>query len=134
MATAEKPKYKVIGTRPIRHDGVDKVTGAAKYGADIRLSGMLHAIMLRSPHAHAKINSIDTSRAEALPGVHAIVTNTDLPEQGDRVVELELALFPQDHRRRARDRPRHRVQPEQRVLRHRIARLEIPLAQRLEVD
>ena len=88
MATAEKPKYKVIGTRPIRHDGVDKVTGVAKYGADIRLSGMLHAIMLRSPHAHAKINSIDTSKAEALPGVRAIVTNTDLPEQGDRVVEL----------------------------------------------
>jgi CO/xanthine dehydrogenase Mo-binding subunit len=88
MATAEKPKYKVIGTRPIRHDGVDKVTGNAKYGADIRLSGMLHAIMLRSPHAHAKIKSIDTSKAEALPGVRAIVTNTDLPEQGDRVVEL----------------------------------------------
>ncbi len=65
MATAEKPQYKVIGTRPIRHDGVDKVTGRAKYGADVRLTGMLHGAILRSPHAHAKIRSVDTSKAEA---------------------------------------------------------------------
>ncbi len=88
MATTEKPKYKVIGTRPIRHDGVDKVTGRAKYGADIRLTGMLYGAMLRSPHAHARINRIDTSRAEQLPGVRAVVTAADLPEQGDRIVEL----------------------------------------------
>ena len=62
-------QYDVVGTRPIRHDGVDKVIGAAKYGADIQLSGMLHGKVLRSPHAHAIIKSIDTSKAEALPGV-----------------------------------------------------------------
>lgn len=88
MATAEKPKYKVIGTRPVRHDGVDKVTGRARYGADTQLTGMLYAAMLRSPHAHANIKSIDTSKAEALPGVRAVLTNADLPEQGDRTVEL----------------------------------------------
>lgn len=88
MTTNGKPKYKVIGTRPIRHDGVDKVTGRARYGADIRLSGMLHAIVLRSPHAHARIVRIDTSRAEALAGVHAVVTTADIPPQGDRMVEL----------------------------------------------
>ncbi|NQV27231.1 MAG: xanthine dehydrogenase family protein molybdopterin-binding subunit [Rhodopirellula sp.] len=88
MATAEKPKYKVIGTRPVRHDGVDKVTGRARYGADTQLTGMLFAAMLRSPHAHANIKSIDTSKAEALPGVRAVMTNADLPEQGDRIVEL----------------------------------------------
>ncbi|MEO8495237.1 MAG: molybdopterin cofactor-binding domain-containing protein, partial [Planctomycetota bacterium] len=88
MATAENPKYKVIGTRPVRHDGADKVTGRAKYGADIKMTGMLYAAMLRSPHAHAKIKSIDTSKAAALPGVRAIVTSADLPEQADRIVEL----------------------------------------------
>ncbi len=88
MATAEERKYKVIGTRPIRHDGVDKVTGRAKYGADIKLSGMIYGSILRSPHAHARIVRIDTSKAEALPGVRAVITGADLPEQGDRVVEL----------------------------------------------
>lgn len=88
MASIEKPKYKVIGTRPVRHDGVDKVTGRARYGGDVQLTGMLHAAMLRSPHAHANIKRIDTSKAEKLPGVRAVVTSADLPEQGDRIVEL----------------------------------------------
>jgi len=88
MATADKPKYKVIGTRPVRHDGVDKVTGRAQYGADISMTGLLFGAMLRSPHSHAKIVSIDTSKAEALPGVRAVATSADMPEQGDRVVEL----------------------------------------------
>jgi CO/xanthine dehydrogenase Mo-binding subunit len=88
MTTAPKPRYKVIGTRPIRHDGADKVTGRAKYGADIKLTGMLYGAMLRSPHAHARIVRIDTSKAEALPGVRAVVTAADLPAQGDRMVEL----------------------------------------------
>ncbi len=88
MASIEKPKYKVIGTRPIRHDGVDKVTGRARYGGDVQLTGMLYAAMLRSPHAHAKIKRLDTSKAEKLPGVRAVVTSADLPEQGDRMVEL----------------------------------------------
>ena len=56
-----------------------KVIGAAKYGADIQLSGMLHGKVLRSPHAHAIIKSIDTSKAEALPGVTAVVTSKDFP-------------------------------------------------------
>ena len=60
--------YKVIGTRPIRHDGVDKVTGRAIYGADTQLAGLLYGQVLRSPHAHARIKSIDTSKAAALPG------------------------------------------------------------------
>jgi len=88
MSTAEKPSYKVIGTRPIRHDGVDKVTGRALYGADIKLSRMLYGATVRSPHAHAKIVRIDTSQAELMPGVRAVITSEDVPEQGDRVVEL----------------------------------------------
>jgi CO/xanthine dehydrogenase Mo-binding subunit len=88
MSTAERKKYKVIGTRPVRHDGVDKVTGRAQYGADLKLTGMLHGAILRSPHAHARIKRIDTSRAESLPGVRAVVTSADMPEQGDRIVEL----------------------------------------------
>ncbi len=88
MSLGNKRKYKVIGTRPIRHDGVDKVTGRAKYGADVRLTGMLFGAMLRSPHAHARIKRIDTTKAAAMPGVRALVTSADLPEQGDRIVEL----------------------------------------------
>jgi len=76
----QEHKFKVIGTRPIRHDGVDKVTGRAKYGADISLPGMLHAKVLRSPHAHARIKSIDVSAALALPGVKAVITGKDLPD------------------------------------------------------
>ena len=67
MAAQQERKFKVIGTRPIRHDGADKVTGRAQYGADIDLAGLLHGKTLRSPHAHANIKSIDTSAAEALP-------------------------------------------------------------------
>ncbi len=80
--------YKVIGTRPIRHDGVDKVTGRAKYGADINLAGMLHGKVLRSPHAHARIKSIDVSKAEALHGVKAVITVKDLPLQEDKIKDL----------------------------------------------
>src|SRR5277367_6659467 len=71
---------KVVGTRPVRPDGVDKVTGRALYSADTRSAGMLWAKILRSPHAHARIVSIDTSKAEALPGVRAVVTAADFPE------------------------------------------------------
>ncbi len=72
-------EYKVVGTRPIRHDGTDKVTGRAKYGADFDMSGLLQGKVLRSPHAHARIKSIDTSKAEAYPGVKAVITVKDLP-------------------------------------------------------
>ncbi len=88
--TEQRPNsaYKVVGTRPIRHDGIDKVTGAAKYGADIQLAGMLHGKVLRSPYAHARIRSIDTSKAEALPGVLGVVTAKDFPIIQDQVIDL----------------------------------------------
>jgi CO/xanthine dehydrogenase Mo-binding subunit len=69
--------YKWIGTRPLRPDGMDKVTGRAKFGADFNMPGQLIGKTLRSPHAHARIKSIDTSKAEALPGVKAVITQDD---------------------------------------------------------
>jgi len=72
-------KFRYVGTRPIRHDGVDKVTGRAAYGADFSLPGMLHGAVLRSPHAHARIVSIDTRAAEAMEGVRAVITAEDMP-------------------------------------------------------
>ena len=80
--------FRVIGTRPTRHDGTDKVTGRAIYGADIQLPDMLFGKVLRSPHAHARIRSVDTSAAEQLPGVKAVVTAADLPETDDQIVDL----------------------------------------------
>ena len=71
--------YKVVGTRPIRHDGADKVTGRAKYGVDVQMTGLLYGQVLRSPHAHARIKSIDTSKALAYPGVKAVLTGKDMP-------------------------------------------------------
>jgi CO/xanthine dehydrogenase Mo-binding subunit len=70
---------KVVGTNPIKHDGLDKVLGRAKFGADAYLPGMLYGKILRSPHAHAIIKSIDASKALALPGVKAVVTAADFP-------------------------------------------------------
>ena len=84
--------HKVIGTRPIRHDGVDKVTGRAIYGADIQLTGLLYGAIKRSPHPHARIKSIDTSRAEAHPGVRAVVTAHDLPQIADKLADLGEAI------------------------------------------
>ncbi len=81
-------QYKVIGSRPPRPDGVDKVTGRAVYGNDTQLPGMLYGCILRSPHAHARILSIDTSKAEALPGVKAVVTSADLPDLADLFEDL----------------------------------------------
>lgn len=72
--------FKVVGTRPNRPDGIDKVTGRARYGADMSAPGQLVGLMLRSPHAHAKIVKIDTSRAEKLAGVKAVLTSADLPD------------------------------------------------------
>ena len=73
-------EYKVVGTRPIRHDGADKVTGRALYGGDFQTPDLLHGKILRSPYAHARIKSIDTSKAAGLPGVRAVLTAKDLPE------------------------------------------------------
>ncbi len=75
-----KPELKVVGTRPVRPDGVDKVTGRAQFGADMALPGMLWAKVKRSPHAHARIVSIDVSKALKLPGVRAVVTAADFPD------------------------------------------------------
>src|ERR1700722_12603854 len=74
-------QFKWVGTRPVRPDGVPKVTGLAQYGADLAMPGMLVGRILRSPHAHARIRSIDTAKAAALPGVKAVVTCADFPEQ-----------------------------------------------------
>ena len=81
-------KYRVLGTRPIRHDGADKVTGRAVYAADVQLPGLLHGRILRSPHAHARIVSIDTSAAEKLPGVYAVATSDDFPDLQDKIANL----------------------------------------------
>ncbi len=88
MTALDEPKYKIIGTRPIRPDGVEKVIGKAQYGADIRLPNMAFGRVLRSPHAHARILSIDTSAAEALEGVVGVVTHRDLPAMADTEAEL----------------------------------------------
>jgi len=72
--------YKWIGTRTIRPDGVDKVTGRAAFGADFSLPGMLVGKILRSPHAHARIRGINMEKAEAVAGVKAVVTSADFPE------------------------------------------------------
>ena len=81
IVTDSVKRFKWVGTRPIRPDGIPKVTGRAMYGADLKLPGMIYGKVLRSPHAHAKILSIDTSAAEALPGVKAVMTAADLPQQ-----------------------------------------------------
>jgi len=86
MTTATQT-FSVIGTNPVRPDGVDKVTGRAVYGADVRLQGMLIGRVKRSPHAHAIIKRIDVSKALALPGVHAVITHEDFPEPTEPVMQ-----------------------------------------------
>ena len=93
MVATDKP-HRIIGTRPVRPDGADKVTGRAAYGADVRLPRMVSARMKRSPIAHGRILKIDTSKAEALDGVVAVVTGADLPESGDRMVPTIRGLTP----------------------------------------
>ncbi|MDR3537163.1 MAG: xanthine dehydrogenase family protein molybdopterin-binding subunit [Acetobacteraceae bacterium] len=82
-------RFRVVGTRPIRPDGIPKVTGRALYGADLKLPGMIYGKILRSPHAHARILSIDTSKAVALKGVKAVITAADLPEQKNEFIGPE---------------------------------------------
>src|SRR5688572_27005041 len=79
-STDTKRTFSVVGTRPLRPDGIDKVTGRAKFGADAVAPGQLVGLILRSPHAHAKIKKIDISKAEKLAGVKAIVTREDFPD------------------------------------------------------
>ncbi len=91
---SQQTEYKVIGTRPIRHDGLDKVTGRALYGGDVQMAGLLHGRVLRSPHAHARIRGIDVRKALALPSVEAVVTAKDVPHPGDRVADLGEGAMP----------------------------------------
>ncbi len=79
--TESKRDFKIVGTRPLRPDGIDKVTGRAMFGADMSAPGMLHGATLRSPHPHARILSIDVSKALALDGVKAVVTSKDFVKQ-----------------------------------------------------
>ena len=122
---AEK-QYKVIGTRPIRPDGTDKVTGRAQYGADVKMTGMLYGRVVRSPHAHARIKKIDASKALKLPGVKAVITAADFPPppggvaQGgegpaqpirfmvENFMASEKAVPRPRHRGRRGNRPAHR--------------------------
>ncbi|HEY8872657.1 MAG TPA: hypothetical protein VIM52_06475 [Stellaceae bacterium] len=80
MSYLDKASLKVVGTRPIRPDGVDKVTGRANFGADMVMPGMLWGRIKRSPHAHARIVSINFDKALALPGVKADITRADFPD------------------------------------------------------
>ena len=96
MITATR-EYKVVGTRPIRHDGADKVTGRAVYGADLNLPGMLYGKVLRSPHAHARIKSVDTSRAEAHPDCRAVATCADLAPSDPVGPVAVLGQMPRDN-------------------------------------
>ena len=81
MTSVDNQKeLKVVGTRPIRPDGVEKVTGRANFGADRTVPGMLYGKIKRSPHAHALILSINSNKALALAGVKEVVTAADFPE------------------------------------------------------
>jgi CO/xanthine dehydrogenase Mo-binding subunit len=82
MSTVMKTTRDVrgVGLSIPRADGAEKVTGRVQYVADIKPKGLLHAKLLRSPHAHARIVKIDVSRARALPGVRAVLTAADIPE------------------------------------------------------
>ena len=93
--TARTPFTKV-GTRPLRPDGVDKVTGRARFGADMNAPGMLIGKILRSPHAHARIRSIDASAAEALPGVKAVVTRDDFADRNDEFRDVLVNVMARD--------------------------------------
>jgi CO/xanthine dehydrogenase Mo-binding subunit len=86
--TKKTREFKIIGTRPDRPDGIDKVTGRARFGADMVAPGMLTGRILRSPHAHARIKRIDTSKAEALAGVKAVVTRADFGAVPDHVADV----------------------------------------------
>ena len=95
-----KTDFKYVGTRPIRPDGLDKVTGRAMYGADLNLQGMVYGHIVRSPHAHAVIKSIDFSEAMKLPGVLATMSAADLPEPGDKKIPGGEVDFDPEHQAR----------------------------------
>ncbi|NKB59512.1 MAG: molybdopterin-dependent oxidoreductase [Alphaproteobacteria bacterium] len=86
QGNGQSRQTKYVGTRALRPDGVDKVTGRAKFGADLNMPNMIVGKVLRSPHAHARIKSIDTSKAEALQGVKAVITSSIFAEQTTELI------------------------------------------------
>ncbi len=108
MSDGNQPRsnLKVVGQRPVRPDGVDKVTGRAQFGADFHLPGMLTARIKRSPHAHARIVKIDASAAEKLPGVKAVVTGADFDAGAGG--EVEAGEAPRRGKGSRRQLPRKR--------------------------
>ena len=88
---AEAVDLKAIGTRPVRPDGIDKVTGRAAFGADLNLPGMLYGKVLRSPYAHARIKSVDLSKARAAEGVLAAVAGSDFPDASSDLAKNVIA-------------------------------------------
>src|SRR5438128_11282857 len=103
QVSVETRNFSIIGTSVRRVDGVDKVTGKAKYAGDLIIPGMIEGKFLRSPYAHARIRSIDTREAEAMPGVVAVVTSkyfTDISPYAGRgknkdhpIVAVDRVIF-----------------------------------------
>ena len=91
MAEGWPKQRRLLGTKIERLDGPDKATGKAKYSYDVNRPGMLHAKMLRSPHAHAKIKSIDTSAARTAPGVKAVAVAIPGVVKDGKVAEVNAA-------------------------------------------
>ena len=98
-----------IGQRVPMVDATERVTGTIEYVLDLRLPGMAEARILRSPHAHAEITRVDASRAEALPGVYAVLTGNDLRDRTDIVPTF--GLFIRDQYPVAVDRVRYAGEP-----------------------
>src|SRR5207237_10888392 len=95
---------RVVGTSPVRIEGRDKVTGSSKYTVDVSLPGMLVMRVLRSQVAHAELHRIDTERARAIPGVHAVITAQDIGDIRIGVAIKDMPLL-------ATDRVRHIGEP-----------------------
>ena len=100
---------KAVGARVPRYDGMAQVTGKIRYVDDVRVPGTLWAKALRSPHHHAAIRRLDTSRAEQLPGVRAVITHADVPR--NVYGHLEALGVPADEPLLAEDEVRYKGQP-----------------------
>src|SRR5438067_2272570 len=111
----------------LRIDGVEKVTGGATFAADITRQGMLYAKVLRSPYPHARILSIDASRARALTGVHVVLTGMDLPD-------ARIGRSMRDMPVLARDKVRTRQRPSPACVDREDARVRVRAAQHLGVE
>ena len=114
-AVATREALRIVGRPVPRHDARDKVAAATAYAADFALPGMLHAAVLRSPYPSARILTVDTARAAAMPGVAAVLTArdvprntlaTDVPGQTTTVGPLRATLHVL-----AEDRVRHQGEP-----------------------